>query len=31
MGLIKLFCFAVIALVFHGELAHRRPERKVSD
>ena len=28
MGLVKLFCFVVIALGFHTELAHRRPARQ---
>lgn len=28
MGLIKLFCFFVIALAFHAELARRRPDRQ---
>jgi len=28
MGMLKLFCFTVIALGFHTELARRRPERR---
>lgn len=28
MGLLKLFCFAVIALAFHAEVARRRPGRE---
>jgi hypothetical protein len=27
-GLMKLFCFVVIALAFHAELAHRRPSNR---
>ena len=28
MGMVKLFCFVVLAVGFHTELAHRRPERR---